>query len=72
MGMVDPTLNSVPEEHVRAFSELIRLCISEDRSQRPTMAELTKRMQGITGITQDQAIPRKSALWWAELEIITA
>jgi len=72
MGMVDPTLNSVPEEHVRAFSELIRLCISEDRRQRPTMAELTKRMQEITGITQDQAIPRKSALWWAELEIITA
>jgi hypothetical protein len=29
-------------------------------------------MQEITGITQDQAIPRKSALWWAELEIITA
>ncbi|PUZ65568.1 hypothetical protein GQ55_3G234600 [Panicum hallii var. hallii] len=72
MGMVDPMLNSVPEEHVRAFSELIRLCISEDRRQRPTMAELTKRMQEITGITQDQAIPRKSALWWAELEIITA
>jgi len=72
MGMVDSTLNSVPEEHVSAFSELIRLCISEDRSQRPTMAELTKRMQEITGITQDQAIPRKSALWWAELEIITA
>ncbi|WVZ98917.1 hypothetical protein U9M48_044287 [Paspalum notatum var. saurae] len=72
MGMVDPTLNSVPEEHVRAFSELIRLCISEDRRQRPTMAEVTKRMQEITGITQDQAIPRKSALWWAELEIITS
>ncbi|CAN6327903.1 unnamed protein product [Urochloa humidicola] len=71
MGMVDPTLNSVPEKHVRAFSELIRLCISEDRRQRPTMAELTKRMQEITGITQDQAIPRRSALWWAELEIVT-
>lgn len=72
MGMVDPTLNSVPEEHVRAFSELIRLCISEDRRRRPTMAEVTMRMQEITGITQDQAIPRKSALWWAELEIITS
>ncbi|OEL12572.1 Protein MALE DISCOVERER 2 [Dichanthelium oligosanthes] len=71
MGMVDPTLNSVAEEHIRAFSELIHLCISEDQRRRPTMAELTKRMQEITGITQDQAIPRKSALWWAELEIIT-
>ncbi|KAJ1263308.1 hypothetical protein BS78_09G173600 [Paspalum vaginatum] len=72
MGMVDPTLNSVPEEHVKQFSELIRLCISEDRRQRPRMAEVTRRMQEITGITQDQAIPRKSALWWAELEIITS
>jgi len=72
MGMVDPTLNSVPEEHVRAFSELIRLCLSEDRRQRPTMAEVTKRMQEITEITQVQAIPRNSALWWAELEIITS
>ena len=72
MGMVDPTLNSVPEEHARALSELIRLCLSEDRRQRPTMAEVTKRMQKITGITQDQAIPRNSALWWAELEIITS
>ncbi|XP_062179954.1 probable inactive receptor-like protein kinase At3g56050 [Phragmites australis] len=72
MGMVDPTLNSVPDEHVRALSELIGLCISEDRRQRPTMAEVTKRMQEITAITQDQAIPRNSALWWAELEIITS
>ncbi|CAN6354849.1 unnamed protein product [Urochloa humidicola] len=71
MGMVDPTLNSVPEKHVMAFSDLIHLCISDDRRQRPTMAELTKRMQEITGITQDQAIPRRSALWWAELEIVT-
>lgn len=72
MGMIDPTLNSVPEEHARALSELIRLCLSEDRRQRPTMAEVTKRMQEITGITQDQAIPRNSALWWAELEIMTS
>uniref|UniRef100_A0A0A9EM81 Protein kinase domain-containing protein n=1 Tax=Arundo donax TaxID=35708 RepID=A0A0A9EM81_ARUDO len=72
MDMVDPTLNSVPEEHVRALSELIQLCISEDHRQRPTMEEVTKRMQEITGITEDQAIPRNSALWWAELEIITS
>ncbi|TVU19823.1 hypothetical protein EJB05_35996 [Eragrostis curvula] len=72
MGMVDPTLNSVPEEQVRALSELIRLCISEDPRERPTMAEVTKKMQDITGITEDKAIPRSNALWWAELEIITS
>jgi hypothetical protein len=70
MGMVDPTLNSVPEEQVKALSELIHSCISEDSRLRPTIVEVTKRMQDITGITQDQAIPRRSALWWAELEII--
>ncbi|GJM88859.1 hypothetical protein PR202_ga05432 [Eleusine coracana subsp. coracana] len=71
MGMVDPTLNSVPEEQVRALSELIRSCICEDPKLRPTIAEVAKRMQDITGITQDQAVPRNSDLWWAELEIIT-
>ncbi|TVU19751.1 hypothetical protein EJB05_35922, partial [Eragrostis curvula] len=56
--MIDPTLNSVPEEQVRALSELIRLCISEDPRERPTIAEVTKKMQDITGITEDKAIPR--------------
>ncbi|KAL6841283.1 hypothetical protein ACP4OV_028801 [Aristida adscensionis] len=72
MGMVDPTLNSVPEEHIRALTELIQLCVNEDRMKRPRMADVTRRMQAITGITEAQAIPRSSKLWWAELEIITS
>jgi serine/threonine protein kinase len=71
IGMVDPTLKSVPEEHVGALIALVKLCIIDDPRQRPTVAEVTKRMQEITGISQDHAIPRNSALWWAELEIIT-
>lgn len=72
MGMVDPTLKSVPEKHVRALTELVKQCISDDPRERPTVAVVTKRMQEITGISQDHAIPRNSALWWAELEIITS
>ncbi|XP_024315666.1 protein MALE DISCOVERER 2 isoform X1 [Brachypodium distachyon] len=72
MGMVDSTLKAVPEEHVRALTELIIWCISDYPRQRPTLAAVTRRMQEITGFSQDQVIPRNSALWWAELEIITA
>ncbi|KAG8085898.1 hypothetical protein GUJ93_ZPchr0010g10926 [Zizania palustris] len=72
MGMVDPTLQSVPEEHVRALTDLVKLCISDDPRERPTVAEVTARMQEITGISEEQAIPRNSPLWWAELEIITS
>ncbi|XP_044977725.1 protein MALE DISCOVERER 1-like [Hordeum vulgare subsp. vulgare] len=70
-GMVDPTLRSVPEEQVAALTELIKLCISDDPWRRPAVAEVTRRMQEITGFSQDQSTPRNSALWWAELEIFT-
>ncbi|KAL5202688.1 hypothetical protein ABZP36_013640 [Zizania latifolia] len=72
MDIVDPSLQSVPEEHVRALTELVKLCISGDPRKRPTVAEVTARMQEITGIFEEQTIPRNSPLWWAELEIITS
>lgn len=70
-GMVDPTLRSVPLEQVAALTELVKLCISDDPWRRPSVAEVTRRMQEITGFSQDQSTPRNSALWWAELEILT-
>ncbi|KAG8039366.1 hypothetical protein GUJ93_ZPchr0033g26866 [Zizania palustris] len=72
MDIVDPSLQPVPEEHVRALTELVKLCISGDLRVRPTVAKVTARMQEITGISEEQAIPRNSPLWWAELEIITS
>uniref|UniRef100_A0A0D9WHK3 Protein kinase domain-containing protein n=1 Tax=Leersia perrieri TaxID=77586 RepID=A0A0D9WHK3_9ORYZ len=72
MEMVDPTLKSVPEEHIRALTELVKSCLSDDHSERPTVAEVTARMQEVTGISEEQATPRNSPLWWAELEIITS
>ncbi|CAM0955040.1 unnamed protein product [Alopecurus aequalis] len=71
-GMVDPTLKSVPEEQVRALTELIKSCINDNPWLRPAVAEVTRRMQEITGLSQEHAVPRNSALWWAELEILTS
>lgn len=70
-GMVDPTLRSVPLEQVAALTELVKLCIRDDPWRRPSVGEVTRRMQEITGFSQDQSTPRNSALWWAELEILT-
>jgi hypothetical protein len=70
--MVDPTLKSVPEEQVRALTELVKLCINDNPWLRPTVAELTRSMQEITGYSEDHSTPRNSALWWAELEILTS
>ncbi|EEC79385.1 hypothetical protein OsI_20299 [Oryza sativa Indica Group] len=72
MDMVDPTLKSVPEEQVRELTKLVKLCLSEDPMERPTVAEVTAWMQEITGISEEEAIPKNSPLWWAELEIITS
>lgn len=71
-GMVDPTLKSVPEEQVRALTELVKACINGNPWLRPTVAEVTRWMQEITGFSQDHSTPRNSALWWAELEILTS
>ncbi|KAM3404686.1 hypothetical protein ACQJBY_007659 [Aegilops geniculata] len=70
-GMVDPTLRSVPLEQVAALTELVKSCIRDDPWRRPSVGEVTRRMQEITGFSQDQSTPRNSALWWAELEILT-
>ncbi|OAY69058.1 putative LRR receptor-like serine/threonine-protein kinase, partial [Ananas comosus] len=39
MTMVDPTLNSVPEEHISRLCEVVRSCIKPESEGRPTVAE---------------------------------
>ncbi|KAM0888191.1 hypothetical protein ACQ4PT_028528 [Festuca glaucescens] len=70
--MVDPTLKSAPVEQVRALTELVKLCINDNPWLRPTVAEVTRWMQEITGFSEDHSSPRNSALWWAEIEILTS
>jgi hypothetical protein len=72
MGMVDPTLDgSVSEELLMGLCEVIKACINPNTEERPSVAEVAKKMKEISGVSQMVAIPRDSPLWWAELEIVS-
>ncbi|CAL9153802.1 unnamed protein product [Musa hybrid cultivar] len=70
--MVDATLDPVPDEDINALVEVIRSCIDEDPNERPTMKEVADRMMLITAIPAEEANPKVSPLWWAELQIISS
>ncbi|GAV88080.1 Pkinase_Tyr domain-containing protein/LRRNT_2 domain-containing protein [Cephalotus follicularis] len=69
--MVDPTLNSFEEEQLVKIGNLVKSCVHPDPKQRPVIAEITARLREITGISPEEAIPKISPLWWAELEILS-
>ncbi|CAH8360388.1 unnamed protein product [Eruca vesicaria subsp. sativa] len=68
--MVDPTLECF-DEKIESIGEVIKSCVRTDPKQRPTMKEVTGRLREITGLSPDDAIPKLSALWWAELEVLS-
>ncbi|KAG2328859.1 hypothetical protein Bca52824_000039 [Brassica carinata] len=68
--MVDPTLECF-DEKIESIGEVIKSCVRADPKQRPTMKEVTGRLREITGLSPDDAIPKLSALWWAELEVLS-
>ncbi|XP_065028726.1 inactive receptor-like serine/threonine-protein kinase At2g40270 isoform X1 [Musa acuminata AAA Group] len=70
--MVDATLDPVPDEDINALVEVIQSCIDEDPNERPTMKEVADRMMLITAIPPEEANPKVSPLWWAELQIISS
>lgn len=70
--MADPTLRSVREEDIGALCEVIRSCINPKPKERPTVVEVADRMRLITAIPPDEAIPKSSPLWWAELQIVSS
>lgn len=70
--MVDATLDPVPDEDINALVEVIQSCIDEDPNERPTMKEVADRMMLITAIPPEEANPKLSPLWWAELQIISS
>ncbi|XP_022146863.1 probable inactive receptor-like protein kinase At3g56050 [Momordica charantia] len=67
--LVDPTLASFQEEQLEQIGQLLRSCLHSNPVQRPAMKLITARLRSVTGITPDEAIPKLSPLWWAELEI---
>ncbi|XP_010427410.1 PREDICTED: probable inactive receptor-like protein kinase At3g56050 [Camelina sativa] len=68
--MADPTLECF-DEKIESIGEVIKSCIRADPKQRLTMKEVTGRLREITGLSPDDAIPKLSALWWAELEVLS-
>ncbi|KDP21105.1 hypothetical protein JCGZ_21576 [Jatropha curcas] len=69
--MIDPTLKSFKNNELDVICEIIQECIQPDPRQRPTMRDITTKLRGVIPITPDQATPRLSPLWWAELEILS-
>ncbi|XP_057985350.1 protein MALE DISCOVERER 1-like [Hevea brasiliensis] len=51
--------------------EIIQECIQPDPKQRPTMKDITSKLREVIAISLDQATPRHSLLWWAELKILS-
>lgn len=70
--LIDPTLTSFNEETVDPLCKVICWCIHTEANERPTMAEVTRRLRDITAMPPDGATPKVSPLWWAELEIISS
>ncbi|XP_062162449.1 protein MALE DISCOVERER 2-like isoform X1 [Alnus glutinosa] len=69
--MIDPTLKSFKNDELDVICEVIQECIQLDPMQRPTMKSIIAKLREVISITPDQATPRLSPLWWAELEILS-
>ncbi|KAE8695676.1 putative inactive receptor-like protein kinase [Hibiscus syriacus] len=70
--MVDPTLNSFDRDQLDKIGEVIKSCVDPEPGRRPDMKQVGARLRVITAIAPDDAIPKLSPLWWAELEIMSA
>ncbi|CAE6040909.1 unnamed protein product [Arabidopsis arenosa] len=68
--MVDPTLESY-DDKIENIGEVIKSCLRTDPKERPTMQEVTGWLREITGISPNDAMPKLSPLWWAELEVLS-
>jgi hypothetical protein len=69
---MDPTLKSHKPEELDVIWEVIQECTQINPRQRPTMREVTTKLNEILAISPEIASPRHSPLWWAELEILSA
>lgn len=69
--IIDPTLESFKQHELDLICEVIEECIQQDAQKRPTMKEVVTKLKEVLKISPDQAIPRLSPLWWAELQILS-
>jgi hypothetical protein len=69
--LIDPTLESFKDNELDVICDVIKECIQSDQRLRPTMQEITCKLREVLSISPEQAVPRLSPLWWAELEILS-
>ncbi|CAI0557990.1 unnamed protein product [Linum tenue] len=69
--IVDSSLKAFKTNQLEVICEIVQECIISDPRQRPSMSDIVPRLKEVIPITQDQAAPRLSPLWWAELEILS-
>lgn len=70
--LIDPTLKSFKNNQLDVICEVIQGCIQPDPRQRPTMKGIISKLREMIAISPEQATPRLSPLWWAELEILSS
>ncbi|KAJ0242587.1 Protein MALE DISCOVERER 1 [Hirschfeldia incana] len=70
--MIDPTLTTFKEEDLEVICDVARHCLRTDQSLRPTMKDVIEQLREAINISPEQATPRLSPLWWAELEILSS
>ncbi|CAJ1961930.1 unnamed protein product [Sphenostylis stenocarpa] len=70
-NLIDPTLKSFKENEFGAICEVIQECVQPDPKLRPSMRDVTSKLRGLLDVSPEQAVPRLSPLWWAELEILS-
>lgn len=69
--MVDTSLNSLKDDEIEKWCEVINNCVDLDQETRPSMKEITSKLKEITDMGPDGATPKSSPLWWAEIEIMS-
>ncbi|KAJ0836697.1 putative protein kinase RLK-Pelle-LRR-VI-2 family [Helianthus annuus] len=69
--IIDPTLKSFEQNELEIVCEVILECIKKDGSQRPSINEIIPKLREVLGVSPQQATPRLSPLWWAELELLS-
>lgn len=69
--MVDTRLNSLKDDEIEKWCEVINNCVDLDQETRSSMKEITSKLKEITDMGPDGATPKSSPLWWAEIEIMS-
>ena len=69
--LIDPTLESFKDNELDVICEVIKECVQSDQRLRPTMKEIICKLREVLNVSPEQAVPRLSPLWWAELEILS-